>query len=74
MRRIGGRLLKRLDDHALDIVVADRSRCARPQFVMQTIQSMLNKPPAPLPDCGAIDAQPLRDRDVRPARCAGQQR
>jgi hypothetical protein len=44
MRRILGLLLERLDDHPLNILVADRARLTGPRLVMQAIQPAPRKP------------------------------
>jgi hypothetical protein len=61
MRRIPGLLLERLDDHPLDIVVADRTRLTRTRLVMQTIKTPLRESASPLTNRRRITAQPGRD-------------
>jgi hypothetical protein len=61
VRRVGRLLLERLDDHPLDISVADRARLARTRLVMQTVEATPSEPAAPLANRRAAAAQPRRD-------------
>ena len=54
-------LLQRLDDHPLDVLVADRARLARARLVMQPIKATLGEAPPPAPDGRRRAPQPRRD-------------
>ena len=57
--------LERLDDHGLDIRVGNRARPADPRFVVETLETTLDEPRAPLPDGLIRRSMALRDRGVR---------
>ena len=61
VRRVWRALLKRLDDHTLDVIIADRPRLARTRLVVQPVQTAPREPPAPAPDSLRAAAQPRRD-------------
>ena len=76
VRRIGRQLLERLDDHPLDVVVADRARLSRPRLVMQAVEAAPREPAPPLANRRTRTAQlgpdlraraPLRRRQHDPA-------
>ena len=60
--------LQRLDDHLLDLGVADLARLPRPRLVGQPIESMLDKPLPPLRDRVALIPETPGDLDVVRAR------
>jgi len=61
---VGRGLLQGLDQHPLDLLVGDRSRCARPWLVGQPFQPVGQKACAPLGHRRPRDAQPLGDLGV----------
>jgi hypothetical protein len=50
VRRVRRLLLERLDDHPLDITVADRTRLTRTRLIMQPIKTTPREPATPLAD------------------------
>jgi hypothetical protein len=70
--RVGRRLLQRLDNHPLHVVVADRAGSTRAGLVMQTIEPMHDKPGAPLAYRHPAHTETLGDFDVRATLGAGQ--
>jgi hypothetical protein len=65
VRSVRRRLLQRLDDHPLDLLIADRARFARTRLIVQPIQPLASESPAPLADRVFAAAQPRRDLDTR---------
>src|SRR4051794_19037057 len=64
-RPVGGvrrLLLERLDDLALDVLIADRARLAQTRLVVQSIKTALGIAPPPAADGRAIASESCRDR------------
>jgi hypothetical protein len=79
MRRVARRRLQRLDDHLLDLVVADRPRPTRTRLVEQPVESALGKArpprhrhvardPESLSDLGVLEALGREQHDPRALR------
>src|SRR5947209_7579151 len=69
MRRVGRLPLERLDDHPLDVVVADRARLARPRLVVKTVKTAASETTAPLTD--RVGAATEASRDLLARRTIG---
>src|SRR5579859_115589 len=61
MRRVARLLLERLDDHPLDVIIADGTRLSRSRLVMQSIKPPPGEATPPLAHSRGIAAQPLGD-------------
>jgi hypothetical protein len=72
VRGVRRRLLQRLDDHSLVVVVTDRARLARPRLVVQPVETPLDEPVPPLANGLPVQPQTRRDLGVVAALCAGQ--
>src|SRR5215211_1825105 len=72
VRRVAWGLLERLDDHPLDIVIADRARLARAGLIVQAIDAPLSEPCPPLADRRRMTPQLGPDLLVRRALGSGQ--
>jgi hypothetical protein len=48
--RVGRLLLERLDDHPLDVLIADRAGFPGTRLIMQPIDATPSEPAAPAPD------------------------
>src|SRR3954449_10914864 len=72
VRRIRRRLLERLDDHPLHVVVTDRPRCTRTRFIMEAVEPAVDEAPTPLAHRAPTNPRSLGDLDVVPALRARQ--
>src|SRR5215204_1585014 len=72
MRRVAWGLLQGLDDHSLDVVVADRARGTRTRVVMEPVEAAFDEPSTPLADRRPMHTETRRDLDIAAALRAGQ--
>ena len=61
VRRAARRRFQRTDNHLLHLLVGNRALRARSRLIVETIQSMRDKPTAPFADRARRDMQPSRD-------------
>src|SRR5438034_6104624 len=66
VRRVRRLLLERLDDHALNVDVADRAGLPRPRLVVQPVEAAAREPAPPPADRRAGTAQLGCDLRARP--------
>ena len=72
MRCVARRGLQGFDNHCLDHVIADASRCATARLVQQTSHAFSNVPRAPLANRGVGQAQLARHLAIRTATTTAQ--